>query len=112
MICLTNLPADLKWAITHVSIPDNGASLAQAIIDGKAMSVSDASYKDLFGTAALVVEGPPTSHRANAVNNTPGPIKEGDSTRCETGGLIGIMVPDHGHLHSPQSHNWIHCDCL
>ena len=86
------LPADLKWAITHIHIPDNGASLAQAIIDGTAVAVSDASYKDLFGTAALVVEGPPTSHRANAVNITPGPIKEGDSTRCETGGLIGIMV--------------------
>ena len=89
---LDGLPADLKWAITHIHILDNGVSLAQAIIDGSAVAVSDASYKDLFGTAALVIEGPPSSHRANAVNITPGPIKEGDSTRCETGGLIGIMV--------------------
>jgi hypothetical protein len=73
-------------------LPDNGASLAQAIIDGNTVSVSDASYKDLFGTAAIVVEGPPTSHRANAVNITPGPIKDGDSTCCETGGLIGMWV--------------------
>ena len=89
---IANLPADLKWAITHVSLPDNGASLAQAIIEGKAVSVSDASCKDLFGTAALVVEGPPTHHSATAVNITPGPIKDGDSTCCETGGLIGIVV--------------------
>jgi hypothetical protein len=89
---IANLPADLKWAITHVSLPDNGASLAQAIIAETAVSVSDASYKDLFGTAVMVIEGPSTSHRAHAVNIAPGPIKDGDSTHCETGGLIGMMV--------------------
>jgi hypothetical protein len=82
----------LKWAITNVSLPDNGASLAQAILAGTDVSVSDASYKDLFGTAAMVIEGPPTSIRASAVNITPGPMKDGDSTRCETGGLIGLVV--------------------
>jgi hypothetical protein len=89
---IANLPADLKCAITHVSLPDNGASLAQTIIAGTAVSVSDASYKDLFGTAAIVLEGLPTSHRAHAVNITLGPIKDDNSTHCETGGLIGMVV--------------------
>jgi hypothetical protein len=86
------LPADLKWAIAPVSMPNNGESLAQAILAGTAVSVSDASYKDLFGTAAMVIEGPPTSFRASAVNITPGPIKDGDSTCCDTGSLIGLVI--------------------
>jgi hypothetical protein len=53
---LANLPEDIRWAVTHISIPDNGLAIAQALTTGQAISVSDASTKDSFGTAAMVLE--------------------------------------------------------
>mgnify|MGYP003438791675 FL=1 len=54
--------------------------------------VADASKKDCFGTASMVLEGESSKGRALAVNITPGPVKEGDSYRCELAGLIGGVL--------------------
>ena len=89
---LANLPEDIRWAVAHISIPDNGLAIAQALVTGLAVAVSDASTKDSFGTAAMVLETTPPTFRISAVNVTPGPVKDRDSTRCETAGLIGVVV--------------------
>jgi len=75
---------------TH--IPDDGIPLAAAIVAAKAVLVTDASLKDLFGTASMVLEGATPHARAKAVNITPGPIKDGDSYRCELAGIIGGVL--------------------
>jgi hypothetical protein len=87
------LPPDSKWAVDTYSIQaDNGLILAQAISNGCAIAVSDASLKAGFGTAAYVLEGPTPDGRLVAVNVVPGPISEGNSYRCEISGLIGILT--------------------
>ena len=78
---LANLPEDIRWAVAHTSIPDNGLAIAQALVTGQAVSVSDASTKDSFGTANMVLEATPPTFRVSVVNITPGPVKDGDSTR-------------------------------
>jgi hypothetical protein len=82
----------LKWAIERSYVPDDGLTLANAIRAGQALAVSDASLKDNFGTAAFAVEGPTSHNRAVGVNIVPGPIKDGDSYRCELAGLIGAVT--------------------
>jgi hypothetical protein len=37
--------------------PDQGATLAQAIIDGDAIAVSDGSFKDEYSTAEWTLRG-------------------------------------------------------
>ena len=89
---IDRLPPTLKWALCRVHIPQNGTLLAAAIMAAEAVLVSDASLKDLFGTASIVLEGATSFGRAKAVNITPGPIKEGDSYRCELAGIIGGVL--------------------
>ena len=44
------------------------------------------------GTAAFVVEGSTPINRVRAVNVAPGPLKDGDSHRCEMAGLYGMIT--------------------
>jgi hypothetical protein len=41
---------------------DKGAMIAPAISQGTAIAVSDGSYKDEFGTSAIVLEGKDSSN--------------------------------------------------
>ena len=86
------LPDDLKWAAYRCTVPGGGKTLADAMKIGSSVAVSDASLKSCFGTAAFVIEGPTDIHRAVGVNIVPGPVKDGDSYRCELSGLIGAMT--------------------
>ena len=89
---LDALPIGLQWSVYRCTIPAGGAVVAEAIRAGDSVAVSDASLKDLFGTASFVLEGKDGIHRIPGVNIVPGPIREGDSYRCELSGLIGAMV--------------------
>jgi hypothetical protein len=73
-------------------MPDNGASIAEAIKEHTAIAVSDGGLKLGLGTAAFVIEGRTTAGRIRGVNKVPGPIKEGDSHRCEVSGLYVVIL--------------------
>lgn len=46
-----------KWCFAHMDITDEGRVIANTIIHGEAIAISDGSFKDLYGTAAWVFEG-------------------------------------------------------
>ena len=95
------LVAAEQWTITDIQHLDNGAYLAQCIQQGTCIAVTDASLKDCIGTAAFKFVGPDDQAPLKGVNIVPGPIKHGDSLRCELSGLIGIVVLAHilGEIH-------------
>ena len=89
---IKDLPEEARWAIQHLNLTDNGVTIAQAISQGKAVGVSDGSLKHGLGTAGIVLEGEDDTNRIRCVNKVPGPIKEGDSHRCEMSGLYGLVL--------------------
>jgi hypothetical protein len=88
-----------------MQITDNGEAIAAAIKEGKALAVSDGGLKYGLGTAAFVVEGTDMQGRIRGVNEVPGPIKDGDSHRCEVSGLyaVSVLVKEICLLHKIQS---------
>lgn len=44
------LDESLKWSLETIEISDEGYAIAQAILDGTAVAVSDGSYKEGRGT--------------------------------------------------------------
>jgi hypothetical protein len=71
---IENLPPGSRWAVSRFDATDNGTRIAQAIRDGKAIALSDGSFKeDGFGTSALVIEAEDDSEdNIIAVNVVPG----------------------------------------
>eukprot|EP00957_Ditylum_brightwellii_P040446 3061504-Ditylum_brightwellii.AAC.1 len=49
--------SDLTWATSAVHTDNEGSYIAAAIQSGKAIDVSDGSYKDSCSAAACVIEG-------------------------------------------------------
>jgi len=66
-------------------------ALIQAIIDGKAVAVSDGSYKDHQGAAAWIIEGADDSVRLRGAGVTPGLPEDQSAYRSELFGLWGIL---------------------
>ena len=89
---LEALPQSCHWAIQHATFDDDGLTVARAILNNQAVAVSDGSLRFTLGTSAFVVEGADASHRLIGYNRVPGPIKEGDSHRCELAGLYAIVT--------------------
>jgi hypothetical protein len=85
-----------QWAISSLHCPENGRSIAQAIIQGTAIAVCDGSYKDQFGTAGFVIQHKShhSSHESRVLgaNVTPGHPTEMDPYRAELGGIFAIVV--------------------
>jgi hypothetical protein len=71
---------------------DNGQTIATNIQNNTAVAVSDGSLKLGYGTSAYVIEGTNHLNRIIGVNTVPGPIKDGDSHRCELAGLYAIAL--------------------
>jgi hypothetical protein len=46
-----------SWAIAEVSVDDNATVLTDALVWGKAIGVSDGSFKNNQGTAGFVIKG-------------------------------------------------------
>jgi len=86
------LPDSARWALKHIMLVDQGEQLAGDIQHYKAVAVSDGSLKLGLGTAAFVIEGHNGFGRMTGVNKVPGPIKDGDSHRCEVLGLYAIIL--------------------
>jgi len=85
-------PVSQKWSVDCHYVADGGELIAAALRDGTAIAVSDGSFKDQFGTAALVIEGPDSDNQMLAVNVTPGHPEEQLSYRSELSGIFGIVT--------------------
>ncbi|MGL5936607.1 MAG: hypothetical protein ACRCZI_13415, partial [Cetobacterium sp.] len=89
---IARLPETAKWALQHVTMTDDGKAIAEAIKTQTAVAVSDGGLKMGLGTAAYVIEGATAEGRVQGVNKVPGPIKEGDSLRCEASGIYAVIL--------------------
>jgi hypothetical protein len=110
---IEKLPTATKWALQHMEISDNGVAIADAIRRGSAIAVSDGGLKFGLGTAAFVLEGDTSQGRIRGVNEVPGPIRDGDSHRCEMAGLYAVcaLVKEICMLHSIQEGRVkVYCD--
>ena len=83
---LESLPSSAHWAVKHASVDDDGLCLSLAIARGEAVAVSDASLHGTSGTTSTVIEGAGPEHRLLCHTQVPGPVREGDSLRCELAG--------------------------
>jgi hypothetical protein len=94
-LAISTLPAGAAWAVRNLIGTDDGGAIAKAITEGTAIAVSDGSFKDAFGTAALVIEGPDSTNRLESTLVLPGLPKDQSPYRSELGGLFGIVVLVH-----------------
>jgi len=69
-------------------------SLVAAFRNGTAIAVSDGSLKSLLGTSGYIITTPDGPAYIQGVNRVPGPLKDGDSYRCELAGLYAILQLD------------------
>ena len=91
---------------------DEGATIAQAIRDHKPITVSAGSLKMQIGMASFIITNGTDSPPIIGANLVPGPIKEGDSHRCELAGLYGIVhMIEHISCHYEISKGSVHVAC-
>jgi hypothetical protein len=90
--CISNGDEGWRWAVERFAVADGGRTLAEAIRRGRAIAVSDGSYKDDFGTAAYVLEGETAANRIVCALATPGIPEDQSSFRSELAGLYGIVM--------------------
>jgi hypothetical protein len=82
-----------KWAIRTLHCPENGSTVAQAIIRGNAIAVCDGSYTDHFGTAAFVLQnGNNKASRILGAHVTPGHPDDINPYRSKLGGILAIVI--------------------
>lgn len=89
---IESLPLTQQWAFEHFHCTDDGQVIADAIRQGTAVAVSDGSFKNELGTAALVLEGQDSNNRILAGHLTPGPPSSQSSFQSELSGLYGIVL--------------------
>ena len=89
---IENLPPGSKWAVSRFDATDNGHRIAQAIRNGTAIALSDGSYKDAFGTSAIIIEAEDADHNIIAVNVVPGNPSDQNSYRSELAGIFGQIT--------------------
>jgi hypothetical protein len=83
----------VQWTVDKIIQSDEGAAVAQAILDGTALGISDGSYKNGRCTSAALIEGPSKSHgRVLAVNRVPGHSLSQTSYRGELGGILSLLT--------------------
>jgi hypothetical protein len=83
------------WAIAEATVADNAKVLASALVPGKAIAVSDGSFKNSQGTAGFVIEGDNCSGLLVGVNVIPGESEYQSSYRSEMGGVAGTLESLH-----------------
>jgi hypothetical protein len=98
--CLTHrlqsTTPNCQWALERLMMRDNGLAVTSAIRDRTAVAVSDGSFKDQHGTAALVLCDPtkalPSStSRIIGCHVTPGNLSDQSPYRSELSGIYGIL---------------------
>ena len=82
-----------QWAVRSLDCPNQGAEVAQAIIQGTAIAICDGSYKEHFGTTGFVLQqGTRRDQRIIGANVTPGHSEDQNPYRAEVGGIFAIVV--------------------
>jgi len=81
-----------RWAVDCQYVADGSIAIAKAIRMGTVIVVSDGSFKDMFGTAALVMEGSDSAHHILAVNVTPGDADDQSSYHSELSRIFGVVT--------------------
>jgi hypothetical protein len=84
-----------SWAVSEVTVSDNATVIASALAQGKAIAVSDGSFKNAQDTAGFVIEGDTRSGRLVGVNVIPGEPEYQSSYRSEIGVVAGILESLH-----------------
>ena len=90
-IIATQPPDDL-WAIHTFYSPDEGQSLATAILQGCATAVSNGSYKDQLGTSGFILRGLNCTLSIAGTNIVPGNPNEQSSYHSELAGIKGSLA--------------------
>jgi hypothetical protein len=104
---ITELPETTMWLIAEHFCNDSGINVANAIRNGTAIAVSNGSFKESFGMAALIIEGDNKTKHFIAINVTPGHPEDQSSLRSELSGLFGILIGcQPGHLFCSQHPIW------
>jgi hypothetical protein len=78
---LSRLVLATSWAVTYVLIKDEGSAIAEAIRDGRCVSVSDGSFKDQYGTSAWAVDAESSVDRCTGADIPPEAASE--NNRCK-----------------------------
>ena len=86
------LPPECRWAVQRFDSSDNGLRIAQALQNGTAIAVSDGSFKDGFGTSAIIIEGSDPGDNIIAVNVVPGHSDTQSSYRSKLAGIFGQVL--------------------
>jgi hypothetical protein len=91
-VATTIHPRD-QWAVQSLDCPEEGATIARALISGQAIAVCDGSYKDQFGTAGFVLQNRDKHDgRILGANVTPGHREDQNPYRSEIGGIFAVVV--------------------
>jgi hypothetical protein len=86
------LPPSLRWAVRSFDSTDNGEKVAHALQMGTAVALSDGSFKDQFGMAAIVIEAANSLHNIITVNVVPGHPDVQSPFCSELAGLFGQVI--------------------
>ena len=86
------LPPSIRWSIAEFWATDNGEHIAQAIIKGNAIALSDGSFKNQRGASAWVIEGDNEIGRIKGWNMVPGSNEDQSAYRSELTGLLALLV--------------------
>jgi hypothetical protein len=89
---IAHMPDAEKWAIDTFHSADEGFILADGIIKGVAMAVSDGSYKNHIGTSGFILRGANRQIGAIGDNVVPGNPHEQSSYRSELAGGVLALV--------------------
>ncbi len=81
-----------KWCLEHLDLTGDGSHIAQAIMEGDAIAISDGSYQDTYGTASWVIEGQDSSGRLVGDVIVPGSASDQSAYRSELAGIYSILV--------------------
>jgi len=85
------LSAD-TWCFTYCNIPIDGQAIAEAIKRCSMIAVSNGSFRDQYGTAAIIIEGYNPLHRITAKVITPGGAQDHSSYRSELAGIYSTLT--------------------
>lgn len=81
-----------RWCFSHLDLGDDGVTLAIAIREGDAITISDGSFQDQYGTAAWVLEGKCSMGRIVWAVMAPGMAKGQSAYRSELTGIYCILI--------------------
>ena len=87
------LPLSQHWSVQQCStLTQLAADVADAILAGTAIAVSDGSFKDSFGTSAWTLRGDTNESFITGVNVVPGSDEDQSAFRSELAGIYGIII--------------------